>query len=371
MHWSGCLLHAIRKLPVVLQYEIYKLIDIDTKLELLMEHYPSVKRIVSEEEEQLEENLPVEVNTDILEWFTEKEATVIYRQGYLGKFYHYNIHTRRWNLQPAFVDKLPKITMLGFKPPMNVRGQPSIITTIHPVYDMIDNLRVQEMGSVKDKLTATLSFLMKVDVYDIKFNYYLRKVALSIMNAIVIYKRTCIITRSVNEETTRLIKLEKERIRAEKMAQREIELEEERQRLHREREMEQQRIFVERQNLQRLQAEQREQALREKEENKRLKTEQREQALREKEENKRLKVEQREQALREKEENKRLKTEQREQALREKEENKRLKVEQREQALRKKEIRTLHMVTKKEEQRRKTMQILHNQTLSYICKLFK
>ena len=41
--WSGDILKAIGKLPYDLQREIYKSIDIDTRLKVLMYNYPSLE----------------------------------------------------------------------------------------------------------------------------------------------------------------------------------------------------------------------------------------------------------------------------------------------------------------------------------------
>ena len=212
---------------------------------------------------------------DIFEWFTEKELSVIYRQGYLCKLFQYNERSRRWHLLPSFVNKLPYTTFYGYNQEniANVLGEPQHIEIAHPVYDMIDNLRrTQDIISMKTRLQLSISVLLHTNVRNEQFNRYLRKVAFQLILASNVYKRTCIKARQKREVELQRLKLEREEIRIAKIAQRQIEIDEERRVLHAEKELERQRAAVERANL-----------LRIREENKQLRQQEREQVKLEKE----------------------------------------------------------------------------------------
>ena len=269
LYWTGGVLNAVSKLPYELQREVYNLIDYDTKLTVIMDRYPTMQR-----DSQRQADNEGELN-DIFEWFTEKELSVIYRQGYLCKLFQYNERSRRWHLLPSFVNKLPYTTFYGYNQEniANVLGEPQHIEIAHPVYDMIDNLRrTQDIISVKTRLQLSISVLLHTDVRNEQFKRYLRKVAFQLILASNVYKRTCIKARQKREVEQQRLKLEREEIRIAKIAQRQIEIDEERRVLHAEKELERQRAAVERANL-----------LRIREENKQLRQQEREQVKLEKE----------------------------------------------------------------------------------------
>lgn len=269
LYWTGGVLNAVSKLPYELQREVYNLIDYDTKLTVIMDRYPTMQR-----DSQRQADNEGELN-DIFEWFTEKELSVIYREGYLCKIFQYNERSRRWHLLPSFVNKLPYTTFYGYNQEniANVLGEPQHIEIAHPVYDMIDNLRrTQDIISVKTRLQLSISVLLHTNVRNEQFNRYLRKVAFQLILASNVYKRTCIKARQKREVELQRLKLEREEIRIAKIAERQIEIDEERRVLHAVKELERQRAAVERANL-----------LRIREENKQLRQQEREQVKLEKE----------------------------------------------------------------------------------------
>jgi len=387
--WTGELLPAVGKLPYELQREVYNLIDFDTKLSVVMDRYPTMQRY-SERQDVVD---TCNVN-DIFEWFTEKELSAIYRQGYLCKLFQYNEHSRRWQLSPTFLSLLPKTTMRGYSYSTiaNMSEEPELINIAHPVYDMIDRLRAQDISSVKTRLILSLSVMMHTDVGDMKFNYYIRKVAYQIIVASNVYKRTCVKARLRREAEQLQLSLAKEQARLERMAQREIEMEQERIRIQAEKELERQRIAAERLDLIRI-----------REEEKQLREQEREQARLEKEAQLAAKVQEREAKVqyklvlqREKEEHRAQREERKITLQREKEEAHRNKIAnklekeniRRERAeqknirkqakLEKKQIiedekkrKAQAISAKKEKIKQLQQQKIYNQSLSYICKLFK
>jgi hypothetical protein len=388
-HWTVNTLNNVGKLPYELQREVYNLIDFDTKMSVVMDRYPTMQR------DSQHSNV---VNTsnvnDIFEWFTEKELSVIYRQGYLCKLFHYNERSRRWQLSPTFLSLLPTITMRGYSYATiaNMSDEPEQINITHPVYDMIDRLRAQDISSVKTRLILSLSVMMHTDVGDMKFNYYIRKVAFQIIVASNVYKRTCVKARIRREAEQQLLSQAKEQARLERMAQREIEMEQERIRVQSEKELERQRIAAERLDIIRL-----------REEEKQLREQEREQARLEKEAQLQAKVQEREAKVqqklalqREKEENRTQRAErkitlqkEKEEALRSKLANKLEKENIRRERAEQKNIRKQAKIDKKQfvenEKKRKALalsakkekikqiqqQKIYDQSLTYICKLFK
>ena len=388
-HWTVNTLNNISKLPYELQREVYNLIDFDTKMSVVMDRYPTMQRD-SQQHEVADAN---NVN-DIFEWFTEKELSVIYRQGYLCKLFQYNERSRRWQLSPTFLSMLPTITMRGYSYATiaNMSEEPQQINITHPVYDMIERLRTQDISSVKTRLILSLSVMMHTDVGDMKFNYYIRKVAYQIIVASNVYKRTCVKARIRREAEQLLLNQAKEQARLERMAQREIEIEQERIRMQTEKELERQRITAERLDIIRI-----------REEEKQLREQEREQARLEKEaqlvakeQEREAKVQQKLALQREKEENRAQQAENKLALQREKEEAKRNKLANklekeniRRERMEQKNIRRQAKLDKKQnkedEQKRKAQAILakkekikqiqqqklYYQALTCVCKLFK
>jgi len=388
-HWTINTLNNISKLPRELQREVYNLIDFDTKMSVVMVRYPTMQR-----DSQPSNVVNTSNVNDIFEWFTEKELSVIYRQGYLCKLFQYNERTRRWQLSPTFLSMLPTITMRGYSYATiaNMSEEPQQINMIHPVYDMIERLRTQDISSVKTRLILSLSVMMHTDVGDMKFNYYIRKVAFQIIVASNVYKRTCLKARIRREAEQQLLSLAKEQARLERTAQREIEMEQERIRVQAEKELERQRIAAERLDIIRI-----------REEEKQLREQEREQSRLEKEAQLAAKVQEREANIqhklalqREKEENRAQRAERKITLQKEKEETKRNKLAnklekeniRRERAeqknirkqakLDKKQMmvdekqRKAQAITAKKEKIKQLQQVkIYNQSLTYICKLFK
>ena len=388
-NWTVNTLNNVSKLPYELQREVYNLIDFDTKLSVVMDRYPTMQRY-----SQTDDVVNTSNANDIFEWFSEKELSVIYRQGYLCKLFQYNEHSRRWQLSPTFLNLLPTITMRGYSYATiaNVSEEPQQINITHPVYDMIERLRTQDISSVKTRLILSLSVMMHTDVGDMKFNYYIRKVAYQIIVASNVYKRTCVKARIRREAEQQLLSQAREQARIERMAQREIEMEQERIRLHAEKELERQRIAAERLDIIRI-----------REEEKQLREQEREHARLEKEAQLAAKVQERETKVqqkltlhREKEENRAQRAERKITLQKEKEETTRNKLAnklekeniQRERA-EQKNIRKQAKLDKKQiiedEKQRKAQAIrakkekikqiqqqkIYEQSLTYICKLFK
>ena len=322
--YSGNILEAIPRLPTDLQREIFKSIDIDTKLDLLLD------------------------NDDLVRWFTEQELSVVYKQAYLCKLFHYDNSRRRWLINTDFVDMLPKTTFYSYpiSTILNIFENTILLTARHPVFDIIERLRMQDIGSNIVRLGLSIALMSNTDTFDMKFNYYIRKLAFNILIAMNVYKRTCIKSRKIREDQRIQNELERELVRAERMAMRKIEIEEERNRRLIEEEMERQRV---------VQA--REYAIRIKEEAKQL-------IIAERIRNKRLKEERKVNLQREKEERRLLKTEQKAKIRQEKIDKQVVKTEEK---LRRVQMRT----AKKDLLRQKQNDKIENQTLNYISKLFK
>lgn len=288
--YSGNILEAIPRLPPDLQRVIYETIDIDTRLAFLLDGNLTLSR--GNQRRANREMLYHKTGDNhllvwLLEqqdgWFTEQEFSVIYKHGYLCKLFQKDYRQRRWKIKTDFVDLLPKTTFYGYQGStlLNLLEETSLITLRHPVFDMIEALRVQDIGLTSNKICLSLSLMINTNVFDINFNYYIRKIAFNMLVAMNIYKRTCIKSREIRETQ----RLEKERIRAERFAMRKIDIEEERnrrtterdmerQRIIQEREIERQRIIQERNNAIRIKEERKMTLQREKEERRLVKMEQ-------------------------------------------------------------------------------------------------
>jgi hypothetical protein len=388
-HWTVNALNNVGKLPYELQREVYNLIDFDTKMSVVIDRYPTMQR-----DSQRRDVADTSNVNDIFEWFTEKELSVIYRQGYLCKLFQYNERTRRWQLSPTFLSLLPTITMRGYSYATiaNMSEEPEQINMTHPVYDMIDRLRAQDISSVKTRLILSLSVMMHTDVGDMKFNYYIRKVAYQIIVASNVYKRTCVKARIRREAEQQVLSMAKEQARLERMAQREIEMEQERIRIQSEKELERQRIAAERLDIIRLREEEkqvreqeREQARLEKEAQELAKVQEREAKVqhklalqREKEENLAQRAQhkitlqkEKEQAIRNKLANKMEKENIRRERNEQKNIRKQVKLDKKQNKEDEKKRKALAMSEKKEKIKQIQQQKLYDQSLTYVCKLFK
>ena len=388
-HWTINTLNNVSKLPYELQREVYNLIDFDTKMSVVIDRYPTMQR-----DSQRNDVADTSNANDIFEWFTEKELSVIYRQGYLCKLFQYNERMRRWQLSPAFLSILPTITMRGYSYATiaNMSEEPQQINITHPVYDIIERLRTQDISSVKTRLILSLSVMMHTYVGDMNFNYYIRKVAYQIIVASNVYKRTCVKARLRREAEQQLLSQAKEHARLERMAQREIEIEQERITIQAEKELERQRIAAERLDIIRI-----------REEEKQLREQEREQARLEKEAQLSAKVQEREAKVqhklalqREKEENRAQRAEhkitlqkEKEEAVRNKLANKlekenirrerakqtnirkQAKIDKKQMALDEKQRKAHTISAKKEKIKQMKQQKIYDQSLTYVCKLFK
>ena len=357
--YSGNILEAIPRLPPDLQRVIYETIDIDTRLAFLLDGNLTLsrgnQRRVNREmlyNETGDNHLLVWLLEQQDGWFTEQEFSVIYKHGYLCKLFQKDNRQRRWKIKTDFVDMLPKTTFYGYPGStlLNLHEEPSLITLRHPVFDMIETLRLQDIGLTSNRVCLSLSLMINTNVFDIKFNYYIRKLAFNMLVAMNIYKRTCIKSREIRETQRLQNELEKERIRAERLAMCKIDIEEKinrrttrrdmerqrmRQRIIQEREIQQQRIIQKRIN-----------AIRIKEEAK--------QAL-----------------LDERMRNKLLKEERKRNLQREKEERRLVKMEQNAKKRQEKQKRANILAIKRELLRQKQVAKCQNQILNYISKLFK
>jgi hypothetical protein len=388
-NWTINALNNVGKLPYELQREVYNLIDFDTKMSVVMDRYPTMQRDSQRRDVAVTSNV-----NDIFEWFTEKELSVIYRQGYLCKLFQYNERTRRWQLSPAFLGLLPTITMRGYSYATiaNMSEEPQQINITHPVYDMIDRLRTQDIGSVKTRLILSLSVMMHTDVGDMKFNYYIRKVAYQIIVASNVYKRTCVKARIRREAEQYQLGLAKEQARLERMAQREIEMEQERIRIQTEKELERQRIAAERLDLIRIREEEkqvreqeREHARLEKEAQELAKVQEREAKVQQKlalqrgkEENRAQRAQhkitlqkEKEEAQRNKLANKLEKENKRRERAEQKNIRKQAKIDKKQNVENEKKRKALALSAKKEKIKQIQQQKLYDQSLTYVCKLFK
>lgn len=388
-HWTVNTLNNVSKLPYELQREVYNLIDFDTKMSVVMDRYPTMQRYSQTNNVVNTSNV-----NDIFEWFTEKELAVIYRQGYLCKLFQYNEHSRRWQLSPTFLNLLPTIKMRGYSYATiaNMSEEPEQINITHPVYDMIDRLRTQDIGSVKTRLILSLSVMMHTDVGDMKFNYYIRKVAYQIIVASNVYKRTCVKARIRREVEQQQLNLVKEQARLERMAKREIEMEQERIRMQSEKELERQRIAAERLGLIRIREEEkqlreqeREHARLEKEAQLAAKVQEREAMVqnklalqREKEENRAKRAQskialqkEKEEALRNKLANKLEKENIRRERMEQKNTRKQAKIDKKQMMANEKIRKAQAISAKKEKIKQLQQQKIYDQSLTYICKLFK
>lgn len=356
--YSGNILDAIPRLPPDLQRVIYETIDIDTRLAFLLDGNLTLSR--GNQRRANREMLYRETGDNhllvwLLEqqdgWFTEQEFSVIYKHGYLCKLFQKDNRQRRWKIKTDFVDMLPKTTFYGYQGStlLNLLEETSLITLRHPVFDMIEALRVQDIGLTSNKICLSLSLMINTNVFDINFNYYIRKIAFNMLVAMNIYKRTCIKSREIREAQ----RLEKERIRAERLAMRKIDIEEERNRRTMERDMERQRIIQER--------------IQEREIKRQRIIQERINAIRIKEEAKQARKR-----------NKLQKEERKRTLQREKEERRLVKMEQTAKKKQEKEMRTEEklkrantLAIKKELLRQKQVAKCQNQILNYISKLFK
>jgi hypothetical protein len=348
--YSGDVLDVIPRLPTDLQREIFKLIDIDTRLAFLLDGNLTFSR--GNKRRELREK--VYSGNDYLfgwlleqqvGWFTEQEFSVIYKESYLCKLFQYDNSTRRWKLKADFVDMLPKTTFSGYTT-LNLFDETSLITLRHPAFDMIEQLRMQDIGASSDRVCLALSLMINTNVFDINFNYYIRKIAFNMLVAMNIYKRTCIKSREIREDRRIQKEIERERIRAERMAMRNIEIEEKRNRQLMDREAEYQRAIQEREEAIRIKAEAKQLLLAERMRNKSLKAQRKITLQREKEDRRLFKGDQKAKIRQEKADR---------QVVRIEDKLKRVEMQ----------------ATKRDLLRQKQTEKCHNQTLNYISKLFK
>lgn len=189
------LFEYITALPVELKRLIFKFIDIDTRLNMLLEKRPYL--LTGANRPEFDGGLGLyDTNNPMASLLKSKDLLNIYNKGFLNPLYKYNTRTRKWTRtndfdNPKLFSKASiycnKISDLS----NGLRLNPSKTTFIHCVHGEFSSFRrsiqYNKTGFLnRNGITwqtqhmvpvLALSLLLNTDAYNTEINYYLRKKA--------------------------------------------------------------------------------------------------------------------------------------------------------------------------------------------------
>jgi hypothetical protein len=183
-------------LPAELKREIFKCIDFETRISMMLEKRPY---LVRGPERLPEETLNANQQNPFHSLFSGSDMAKIYLNGFVKQIFEYNENTRRWGLKSDSKKLFPFdniITISGGSQNVNLRaGTRNVLynNTAHSVLDVfrkkypVNNNSIsatqREVSSVP---ICALSLLLKTN-YNSEIDYYFRKKGFQFMIAIDCY----------------------------------------------------------------------------------------------------------------------------------------------------------------------------------------
>ena len=183
-------------LPAELRREIFKCIDFETRISMMLEKRPY---LVRGPERLPEETLNENKKNPFHSLFSGTDMAKIYLNGFIKQIFEYNQQTRRWGLKSEAKELFPFdniITISGGSQSVNLRaGTRNVLynNTAHSVLDVfrkkypVNNNSIsatqREVSSVP---ICALSLLLKTN-YNLEIDYYLRKKGFQFIIAIDCY----------------------------------------------------------------------------------------------------------------------------------------------------------------------------------------
>jgi len=185
------LIEYITLLPNELKRLTYQLLDIDTKIDMLLDKYPYLK--VGPTRLEANGHWSEDKTNPIAYCLSEKERVDLYKIGFLKPLYQYDNTKRKWSSNVFADTKLfPRsgISCYSTKSfPNGLRGNCPVRSYVHPIQSEFDKFR-RSIGYNKSGFKThytisrnhyhlipvlALALFTTTDAYDININYYLRK----------------------------------------------------------------------------------------------------------------------------------------------------------------------------------------------------
>ena len=182
-------------LPAELKREIFKCIDFETRISMMLEKRPY---LVRGPERLPEETLNANQQNPFHSLFSGSDMAKIYLNGFVKQIFEYNENTRRWGLKSDSKKLFPfdNIITISGSQSLNLRaGTRNVLynNTAHSVLDVfrkkypVNNNSIsatqREVSSVP---ICALSLLLKTN-YNLEIDYYLRKKGFQFIIAIDCY----------------------------------------------------------------------------------------------------------------------------------------------------------------------------------------
>jgi hypothetical protein len=208
-------------LPAELRREIFKCIDIETRISMMLEKRPY---LVRGPERLPEETLNENKKNPFYSLLSGADFAKIYYDGFVKQIFKYNQQTRRWGLKSEANKLLKTDTIIGIPSTMgtNLRCDAQTLNYNHIVHSTLDAFRKRYSVS-GDKTTilapfserqhvpiSALSLFLKIK-YNSEVDYYLRKKGFQFMIA-----TDCYIQNKYEQ-----VRIKKENARREKQQQNE------------------------------------------------------------------------------------------------------------------------------------------------------
>tara|TARA_B110000967_G_scaffold155871_1_gene160713 strand:- start:636 stop:1688 length:1053 start_codon:yes stop_codon:yes gene_type:complete len=199
-------------LPAELRREIFKFIDIETRISMMLDKRPY---LVRGRERLPEETLnAIEKKNPFYSLLNSANFTNIYLNGFVNEIFYYNQRSRRWLLRKELFKLFPthEITTISSGAGVNLRSESRIITFNNSVHTTLDRFRrkypVSNAGisarwsEVSSVPICALSLFLKTKD-NINTDYYLRKKGLNLMIAIDCLIKTKIQNIRIRKEKAR------------------------------------------------------------------------------------------------------------------------------------------------------------------------
>ena len=182
-------------LPAELKREIFKCIDFETRISMMLEKRPY---LVRGPERLPEETLNANQQNPFHSLFSGSDMAKIYLNGFVKQIFEYNEKTRRWELKSDSKKLFPfdNIITIPISQSVNLRaGTRNVIynNTAHSALDVFrkkypvnNNSISARQGEVSSVPICALSLLLKTN-YNSEIDYYFRKKGFQFMIAIDCY----------------------------------------------------------------------------------------------------------------------------------------------------------------------------------------
>ena len=193
-------MNYILRMPLEMRREIFKFIDIDTRIHMLLQTHPYLVRGPQRLDE---DTLNTGRNNPFHSLFSGEQIANIYLNGFVKQLFDYNEQNRRWSLKPSILEFLPSNYIHAFssRDAFNSNARQETLSFNHSIHTLFDKFRKKcpiinktihvRWYDVPKVPIHALSLLLNTNSFDANIDYKLRKIGLRFLIAIDCFIKTC------------------------------------------------------------------------------------------------------------------------------------------------------------------------------------